>query len=85
MTYTSTHVMVELANPFLVCDTCRKQVTAYHESEKCSPGCETPAFNFPCEDSLGITSLCPSWSPVDGCNCPKILGEVSHPSVEEMK
>ena len=81
-THTRTHVYVKFANPFLVCDTCRDPVWGFHDPTKCG---ETPEgwffgrdWNMPCEHRAGVTSVCPSWGPVDGCRCLAHLGYVPH-------
>lgn len=76
MTFTRTHVYVEFANPFLVCTLCRKPVPRWHNNDKC--GCEAESWNDPCEHPIGITSICPSWPPVDGCLCKSVFGKVDH-------
>lgn len=76
MTHTRTHVHVSFANPFLVCDRCRQPVSAWHNPEAC--GCDASFWNKPCEHRAGVTSVCPSWSPVDGCQCAAVLGSVQH-------
>lgn len=75
-THTRTHVSISLANPYLTCLTCRKPVTAWHDPDKC--GCGRGDWNEPCGHAAGITSVCPSWSPVDGCQCAEVLGAVQH-------
>lgn len=66
-THTRTHVSISFANPFLACDLCGQTATAWHDPAKC--GCEGHAYNLPCEHRAGVTSVCPSWGPVDGCRC----------------
>lgn len=67
-THTRVHVAVGHANPHLVCDKCRKPVRAWHDNEKC--GCDETFWNEPCGcERVSVTSVCPSWSPVDGCTC----------------
>jgi hypothetical protein len=68
-THTRTHTEISFANPYLVCDICRRPTDAWHDPEQCGPGCETEALNLPCEHLAGVVSTCPSWSPVDGCQC----------------
>jgi hypothetical protein len=75
VTHTRTHVHIEFANPFLVCDRCGVSVPAFHDRERC--GCDDPAWNIPC-GHIGVHSVCPSWGPVDGCLCLEILGHVPH-------
>jgi hypothetical protein len=76
MTYTRTHVYTDLANPYLVCQLCRQPVPRWHNNNAC--GCDAPCWNEPCTHNAGITSVCPSWSPVDGCLCQEHLGAVDH-------
>lgn len=65
---TRVHTLVGLANPFLVCDECREKVIYWHNPERCN--CDAGAFwNHPCMHETGVTSICPTWSPVDGCIC----------------
>lgn len=70
-THTRTHVLVGFANPYLVCDTCKDKVRYWHDPDRCGPNgnCTTESYNAPCKHKVGVTSKCPSWSPVDGCNC----------------
>jgi hypothetical protein len=68
ITRTRVHTRISLANPWLACTTCRRQVGAWHNPDLC--GCHTgDAYNLPCGHPAGTTSLCMSWSPVDGCTC----------------
>jgi hypothetical protein len=67
-THTRTHVTIVFANPYLRCDQCHQPVPAWHDNTKC--GCNAGFWSEPCGHSSGITSSCPSWSPVDGCSCP---------------
>lgn len=80
VTHTRTHVFVEFANPFLACDTCGQRVPKWHDPDRCGCG-EEGWENRPCGHQAGVTSVCPSWGPVDGCLCAEILGEVPHPTV----
>ena len=55
------------ANPFLACEVCGKRVRT------------RPAlWNEPCGHAAPMNSVCPSWSPVDGCQCLEHLGKVEH-------
>lgn len=68
MTHTRVHVTENFANPHLTCDKCKRRATGFHDDEKC--GCDEGFWNEPCEHlNAGVTSTCPSWSPVDGCTC----------------
>jgi hypothetical protein len=63
-THTHTYTVTVPANPYLVCDWCRGRVEGFIDGEG-------PARNYPCEHKSGYESVCPSWGPVDGCECPK--------------
>ena len=65
-TYTKTHV-TEFADPFLACATCGGRVRWRDH-----------LTNMPCEHQADFNSVCPSWSPVDGCLCQEQLGSVNH-------
>ena len=76
-THTRTHVNISFANPFLVCDQCQQPVPAWHNPDRC--GCGGGGWqNLPCGHQAGVTSVCPSWGPVDGCTCQQALGHVPH-------
>lgn len=76
-TYTRTHVQVTFANPYLTCDQCGLRAVGWHDDQRC--GCNETSWNEPCgHDRAGVTSVCPSWGPVDGCLCREILGHVPH-------
>jgi hypothetical protein len=76
MTFTRTHVYVTFANPYLACTVCRQSVRRWHNNDKC--GCDATFWNAPCGHTAEAVSVCPSWSPVDGCQCREVLGSVSH-------
>lgn len=76
VTRTRTHTYIELANPYLRCDGCSKPVAAFHNHERC--GCGEPEVDRHACGSYGVTSKCPSWGPVDGCQCQRIFGVVEH-------
>jgi hypothetical protein len=67
MTFTRTHVFIHFADPFLRCDECGDSVPSWHNDDRC--GCDAGFWNEPCGHKSGVTSACPSWSPVDGCRC----------------
>lgn len=75
-THTRTHVDITLADPYLTCDQCGRWVDAWHDDDRC--GCGDGFWNEPCGHQTGFTSACPSWGPVDGCTCARVLGEVPH-------
>lgn len=51
------------ANPYNKCDRCGLRTTN---------GAIVQGIwrNFPCGHNASFSSVCPSWSPVDGCECP---------------
>jgi len=64
---------VYLTNPFMFCTTCAVNVTGYilpteHEHD---------FMLIPCGHT-GSVSSCPTWSPVDGCQCIDHLGKRDH-------
>ena len=71
-TYVKTFTSTEFANPFLVCNQCGGRVTSWAQDS------DAPGMLFPCEHYAGCHSVCPSWGPVDGCECQKFLGYVPH-------
>ncbi|MGW7630502.1 hypothetical protein ACWGKO_16425 [Streptomyces griseoincarnatus] len=75
-THTRTHVYVTFANPYLVCNLCRQPAPRWHNNDKC--GCTASCWLDPCGHTAEAVSVCPSWSPVDGCTCREVLGSVDH-------
>lgn len=73
MTATHTYVIQPLADPYLRCEHCDHTI----DGLIIAPGHDEHMRNAPCRH-LGLTSTCPSWSPVDGCRCTEHLGEVNH-------
>jgi len=71
-TYTQTFNVVDFADPYLQCDQCRGWVTGW------APDSDAPGLLFPCEHSAGLVYACPSWGPVDGCQCNAYLGYKPH-------
>ena len=79
-TFTRTHLAIHPANPFLACCTCCKRVEAFHDDE-C--GCSESGGRLllmPCFHRSDYYNVCPSWGPVDGCQCQEHLGHVPHPA-----
>ena len=66
-THTRVHVQIGFANKYLICEKCRVNVRYWHDPDRC--GCDADSFNYPCEHTAGVVSVCPSWGPVDGCSC----------------
>jgi hypothetical protein len=75
-TYTRVHTYITFANPYLVCGQCGQFAPRWHDNAKC--GCDASFWNEPCGHKADINSVCPSWSPVDGCICAAVLGTVEH-------
>jgi hypothetical protein len=63
-THTFTYAVEYYANPHLVCQICDQRVVG----RVVAPGNKLDFANEPCQH-LGVTSMCPSWGPVDGCEC----------------
>ena len=68
-THTRTHLAITPANPFLACVTCDKRVEAFHDDECGCPESGGPLLLMPCFHRSDYRDLCPSWGPVDGCQC----------------
>lgn len=79
-THTRTHLVITPANPFLACGTCGKRVEAFHD-DRCGCHLGGRPVNMPCFHEGEYRDLCPSWGPVDGCQCLAHLGYVPHPAV----
>lgn len=71
VTHTQTHNTITPANPFLVCARCYAWVDFWHWGG--------PPINYPCGHRADYVDLCPSWGPVDGCECLAHFGYVPHP------
>lgn len=70
---TRTHTLVGLHNPYLICDECKVTVRYWHNPERCD--CDDDFYNHPCLHKTGVTSICSTWGPVDGCIC---VDKVNH-------
>lgn len=81
-THTRTHVYITFADPYLTCDECAQFVTGFHDNDRC--GCDDGHYLRPCDHNAGATSACPSWSPVDGCECLSGFGRVDHAQPPEV-
>lgn len=64
---TRTHVYIFFGNPYLRCAQCFKEVTGWHDPDKC--GCTSRGVNLPCRCRLGVEVICPSWASAGGCVC----------------
>lgn len=77
MTSTHTHTVVSFADPHLVCGWCAATVAGYRHA----PGHDDDGLNVPCGHRAAVESTCPSWDPVNGCECRTHLGTVDHEEV----
>jgi hypothetical protein len=59
------------ADPFKVCNVCHGWVDGVVEVGG-------PHEMIPCGHRQSYESVCPSWSPVDGCTCQVALGYTPH-------
>lgn len=75
-THTHTNTTVIYANPYLRCDECGGVALGYTVTPH--PGMDGDHANWPCGHHAAITSDCPSWSPVNGCQCIEHLGHREH-------
>lgn len=64
---------IPFADPYTVCNECGGWITGYR-----AIGATRKLVTVPCEHECGYESVCPSWSPVDGCCCQEHLGRVPH-------
>ncbi|MER7908262.1 hypothetical protein [Streptomyces sp. NPDC096068] len=80
MVHTRTHVTTTFANPYLVCAVCREQAKGFHDGDEAACGCGAGDWLVPCGHTAEAVSVCPSWDPVDGCQCQEFLGRVDHPA-----
>lgn len=62
------------ANPFLVCNHCMETVKYTIWPKSGGHGC----ICMPCEHISKVDSICPSWTPVGGCDCKRIFGNILH-------
>lgn len=78
MTTTHTHTIIEFANPFMRCEVCHNKVTGYIDPLQQVQACTHRGELIPCRHNTGVNSVCPSWSPVDGCRCVQFFGKLYH-------
>ena len=69
-THTKTFNLIEFADPYKTCNMCGAWVDGVLDARK--------PINMPCEHQTGYTDRCPSWGPVDGCQCVEHLGHRPH-------
>lgn len=76
------------ANPYIACTTCGVRVYWY-DTETGNDPCGHRGYDRPVRETErpwlewvdyvdAFRSVCPSWGPVDGCECQRIFGEVGH-------
>ena len=70
-TFVRTYTITVPADPYLVCEACGERIEGFFDDA------ERPT-NYPCEHEAGYSDLCPSWGPVDGCQCNEHLGYRPH-------
>lgn len=63
--------VIAFADPYKVCNSCGGWVTGVLDM----PGTR---LTVPCEHDRDYSDVCPSWGPVDGCQCADHLGYVPH-------
>lgn len=85
MTDTHTHIIVDFSSPYLRCDQCGGKVEGYVSYHNSVEECEHRGQNVPCGHECGFDEVCPTWSPVTGCNCKEQLGEVKHKIEKEKR
>lgn len=73
VTHTRTHHVIYFADPYKQCKQCGQWVDGVLDA----PG---PLMLVPCEHESDYRDLCPSWGPVDGCQCLEQFGAVDHPT-----
>lgn len=72
-THTRTFNAISFADQYKVCRQCGRWV----DGVLCT---DDPVWsNLPCEHHADYDSVCPSWGPVDGCECVRVLGYRPHP------
>lgn len=80
-TVARTHAFVEFANPYLRCGRCGQPVRRWHDDQQCGTPehpCPVDWYLAPCGHRAEARSDCPSWGPVDGCQCLAQLGRQDH-------
>jgi len=76
MTATRTYTVERYADPFIRCDECGKRAEGFVVDPH--PDSEIDGANWPCGHKAAADTVCPSWSPVNGCQCEEHLGKVEH-------
>lgn len=74
VTHVSTYNKVKYADHYVVCGACGGWVTGHLNM----PEGHGIDLVMPCEHDRGSRDVCPSWGPVDGCQCQEHLGFVPH-------
>jgi hypothetical protein len=73
-----THVFTMFANSYMACAECQHWAEGFHRHVEC--GCGKGFWLYPCGHEAEADSMCPHWSPVDGCQCWDYRGFVGHPT-----
>lgn len=71
-THTRTYNRIDFADPYKVCNECGGWVDGVLDVP------DGRDLTVPCEHDRGYSDVCPSWGPVDGCQCAEHLGYVPH-------
>ncbi len=71
-TFTRTYNSIDFADPYKLCNSCGEWITGVLDMPI------GPLIVLPCEHNRGYSDECPSWSPVDGCQCWEFLGRCAH-------
>lgn len=76
------------ANPFLACVVCGERAVGFMTAgviiDPLDPD-PVRTRNWPCLHQVAVVSLCPSWSPVDGCACEGLVGDPNHSAPPESR
>lgn len=75
------HRWVKFANPHLYCKQCGQAAPSWHDDSQCgTPHAPCPAgwYLAPCGHAAEAKSSCPTWGPVDQCQCLARLGRQDH-------
>lgn len=70
-THTRTYTATHFADPYKVCVECNGWVDGVLDAPT--------LILLPCHHQADYLSVCPSWGPVDGCQCVEHLGRRPHP------
>lgn len=75
------HGWVVFANPYLRCSACGQPVRRWHDDQQCgtpTDPCPVDWYLAPCGHRTDAKSACPTWEPINGCQCLALLGRQDH-------